>query len=99
MGIVNLVSQIATRQMDQRLRDADEAHRIEGIPLVDYDLYTPYFRQTFALALQMIKVKDPRRFRRVLRYIKGIAALPLGHVEAGYDEKLQVCAVRFQSPP
>jgi hypothetical protein len=85
--------------MEKRLRDADEAQRIEGIPLIDYDLYTPYFRQTFALALQIIKIKDPRRFRRVCQYIKGIVAIPLGHIQAGYDQNLQVCAVRFQPPP
>ena len=47
----------------------------------------------------MLKVKDPRRFRRICRYVKGIVALPIGHAEAGYIEPLKVCAVRFQAPP
>lgn len=93
-----VVDRIFWAEMDRRLKSVDAANRIYGIPLVDYDLYTPYFRQTFALALEILKRQDPRRFQRVCRYIKGIVALPIGHAEAGYLEYLSVCAVRFQAP-
>jgi hypothetical protein len=99
MGVGNILDRLMFREMEHRLHTADEANRIEGIPLVDYDLYTPYFRQTFAAALKGLKAKDPRRFRRICQYIKGIVALPIGHVQAGYIEQLQVCAVRFEPPP
>jgi hypothetical protein len=99
MSIANVVDRMMLREMERRLRSTDEAYRIECIALVDYDLYTPYFRQTFAAALGLIKLKDPRRFRRICRYVKGIVALPIGHVQAGYVEQLQVCAVRFEPPP
>jgi hypothetical protein len=99
MGIVRVVDQMLLREMERRLRSADEAYRIHGIPLVNYDLYTPFFRQTFAGALEVTRLKDPRRFRRVCRYIKGIVALPIGHAHAGYLENLKVCGVRFQPPP
>jgi hypothetical protein len=99
MSIVSVVDRMVLHEMGRRLRSIDEAHRIEGIALVDYDLYTPYFRQTFATALGLIKLKDPRRFRRICRYVKGIVALSIGHVQAGYVEQLQICAVRFEPPP
>jgi hypothetical protein len=101
MSIVSVFDRMMLRGMERRLRSTDEAHRIDGIALVDYGRYryTPYFRQTFAAALGLIKLKDPRRFRRVCRYVKGIVALPTGYVRAGYVEQLQVCTVRFEPPP
>jgi len=99
MSIVSFVDRVMLRRIERRLRSTDEAHRVEGIALVDYALYTPYFRQTFAAALGLIKLKDPRRFRRICRYVKGIVALPMGYVQAGYVEQLQVCTVRFDPPP
>jgi hypothetical protein len=97
MGIASFVDRRVFGEMEQRLRSADAADRIRGIPIVDYDLYTPYLRETFAAAFDMIERKDPRRFRRVCRYLKGIVALPVNS-EAGYVPQLQVCAVRFQPP-
>ena len=95
MDILRFLNRRVLGEMEQRLRSADAAERIRGIPLVDYDLYTPYLRETFAAAFDMIERKDPRRFRRVCRYLKGIVALPINS-EAGYVPQLQVCAVRFQ---
>jgi hypothetical protein len=83
--------------MEQRLRSADETYRVRGIPIVDYDDYTPYLRETFAAALDLIERKDPRRFQRVCHCLKGIVALPVNS-EAGYVPQLQVCAVRFRPP-
>jgi hypothetical protein len=96
--MASVVERIFWREMDQRLKSVDAEDRIYGIPLVDYDLYTPCFRETFGLALEILKKKDARRFQRVCRYIKGIVALPIGHPEAGYLEYLSVCAVRFRQP-
>ena len=84
-------------EMQQRLQSADETYRIRGIPVVDYDLYTPYLRERFAAALDLAERKDPRRFRRICRYLKGIVSLPVNS-EAGYIPQLQACAVRFQPP-
>jgi hypothetical protein len=98
MSIASIVDHAILREMQKRLNSTDDAHRPHGIPVVDYDLYTPFFRQTIALALEIVRRKDPRRFRRICRYVKGVVALPIGHAQAGYIEQLQVCAVRFQPP-
>src|ERR1700719_5088096 len=98
MSIVGLLDRVVFGEMERRLRSADQAYRIRGIPLVDYDLYTPFFRETFAAALELAERKDPRRLRRICRYLKGIVNLPV-NAEAGYILQLQVCAVRFQPPP
>jgi hypothetical protein len=97
MVVTSLLDRAVFREMEQRLRSVDEAYCIRGIPIVDYDLYTPYLRETFAAALDLIERKDPRRFRRVCDYLKGIVALPVNAV-AGYLPQLQVCAVRFHPP-
>jgi hypothetical protein len=38
MGIASFLDRAIFRKMEQRLRSADEAYRIRGIPIVDYDL-------------------------------------------------------------
>ncbi len=75
------------------------AGEVEGSGLIDYPRNTPYFRETFATALDVLRQRDPRRYKRVVTHIRRIMNFPIGYSGAGYIRHLKAYATSFRSPP
>jgi hypothetical protein len=69
---------------------------VEGIVLIDYPQNTPFFRETFAAALQILQQRDPRRHKRVLTHVRRIMNFPVGYSGAGYIQHLKAYATSLQ---
>ena len=78
-----------------RLQRTSEVDRIEGIILADTQ-DSLLFRSAVPAALQLIKNLDPRRFRRVQRYIKWIVNCPLPYGGGQYHYPTRTCRLDFE---
>lgn len=77
------------------LQAENEVARFEGIVISDGD-DNPSFRETVLAALQLIKELDPRRFRRIQRYIKWVVNVPLAHGGGEYAYSMHTCRIDFE---
>ena len=73
----------------------NEVARFEGIIISD-PKNEALFRETVVAALQLIKELDPRRFRRIRRYITWIVNVMLPHGGARYAHSMRTCKIDFE---
>ena len=97
--MANIFTRILVWPYEQWFLRTRTVGEIEGIALVDYPRNTPFFRETFATTLDILKQRDPRRYRRVLTHVRRIMNFPVGYSGAGYIQHLKAYATSFQPPP
>lgn len=74
------------------------AGEVEGLALIDYPRDTPYLRETFATALEILQRRDPHHYKRVLKHIRRVMNFPIGYSGAGYIQHLSAYATSFRPP-
>jgi hypothetical protein len=97
--VANIFTRILVWPYEQWFLRTRSAGEVEGIALVDYPRNTPFFRDTFATALQILRQRDPRRHTRVLTHVRRIMNFPIGYSGAGYIQHLKAYATSLQPPP
>ena len=97
--MASIITRILAWPYEQWFLHTRAAGEIEGIALVDYPRNTPFFRETFATALEILRQRDPRRHKRVITHVQRIMNFPVGYSGAGYIQHLKAYATSFQSPP
>ncbi len=97
--MANILTRVLVWPYEQWFLRTRGVGEVEGIALVDYPRNTPFFRETFAAALQILQQRDPRRHKRVLRHVRRIMNFPVGYSGAGYIQHLKAYATSFQPPP
>ena len=96
--MANILTRILVWPCEQWFLRTRSVGEIEGIILIDYPRNTPFFRETFAMALQILQQRDPRRHKRVLRHVRRIMNCPVGYSGAGYIQHLKAYATSLQPP-
>ena len=77
------------------LQAKNEVAKFEGITLSDADENVS-FRETVLEALRLVKDLDPRRFRRIQRYIKWVVNVPLAYGGGEYAYSMRTCRLDFE---
>lgn len=77
------------------LQAKNEVARFEGIIISDPQEKV-LFRETVLAALHLIKDLDPRRFRRLQKYIKWIVNVMLPYGGAEYAYSMRTCKIDFE---
>jgi hypothetical protein len=96
--VANILSRVLVWPYEQWFLRTRSIGEVEGIVLIDYPRNTPFFRETFATALQILQQRDPRRHKRVLRHVRRIMNFPVGYSGAGYIQHLKAYATSLQPP-
>ena len=96
--MANILSRVLVWPYEQWFLRTRSIGEVEGIVLIDYPRNTPFFRETFATALQILQQRDPRRHKRVLRHVRRIMNFPVGYSGAGYIQHLKAYATSLQPP-
>jgi hypothetical protein len=96
--VANILTRLLVWPYEQWFLRTRSVGEVEGIVLVDYPRNTPFFRETFATALQILQQRDPRRHKRVLRHVRRIMNFPVGYSGAGYIQHLKAYATSLQPP-
>jgi len=96
--VANIITRILVWPYEQWFLRTRSVGEVEGIILVDYPQNTPFFRETFATALQILQQRDPHRHKRVLTHVRRIMNFPVGYSGAGYIQHLKAYATSFQPP-
>ena len=96
--VANVLTRLLVWPYEQWFLRTRSVGEVEGIVLVDYPRNTPFFRETFATALQILQQRDPRRHKRVLRHVRRIMNFPVGYSGAGYIQHLKAYATSLQPP-
>jgi hypothetical protein len=96
--VASIITRILVWPYEQWFLHTRAAGEVEGIVLVDYPRNTPYFRETFATALEILRQRDPRRHKRVITHVQRIMNFPVGYSGAGYIQHLKAYATSFQPP-
>lgn len=97
MSIRATIARLAERAAFAVQRHSEVA-RYEGIILADLRRRSPYFQKILLAALRLLQCSDPRRFRRVQRYIHYIVNRTLDHPGAQYDYETLTCRIDFEEP-
>lgn len=97
--MANILTRVLVWPYEQWFLRTRSIGRVEGIVLVDYPRNTPFFRETFATALQILQQRDPRRHKRVLTHVRRIMNFPpVGYSGAGYIQHLKAYATSLPPP-
>ena len=96
--MANILTRVLVWPYEQWFLRARSVGEVEGIVLIDYPRNTPFLRETFATALQILQQRDPRRHKRVLRHVRRIMNFPVGYSGAGYIQHLKAYATSLQPP-
>jgi hypothetical protein len=96
--VANILTRVLVWPYEQWFLHTRSIGEVEGIVLIDYPRTTPFFRETFATALQILQQRDPRRHKRVLRHVRRIMNFPVGYSGAGYIQHLKAYATSLQPP-
>src|SRR5260370_5398029 len=94
-----IITRILVWPYEQWFLHTRAAGEVDGIALVDYPRNTPYFRETFATALDILRQRDPRRYNRVIPHVRRIMNFPVGYSGVGYIQHLKAYATSFRPPP
>jgi hypothetical protein len=97
--VANIITRVLVWPYEQWFLRTRAVGNVEGIALVDYPRNTPFFREIFATALQILQQRDPRQHRRVLRYGRSIINFPIGYSGAGYIQHLKAYTTSLQPLP
>ena len=74
-----------------------EVGQFAGIHIADIRGGAPAFLNTVVSALELIKLHDPRRFRRVERHVRWIANSTVSHGGQCYCGQTQTCRIDFEN--
>jgi hypothetical protein len=96
--VANILTRVLVWPYEQWFLRTRSVGEVERIVLVDYPRNTPFFRETFAAALQILQQRDPRRHKRVLTHVRRIMNFPVGYSGAGYIQHLKAYATSLQPP-
>ena len=97
--MASIITRILVWPYEQWFLHTRAAGEVDGIALIDYPRNTPYFRETFATALDILRQRDPRRYKRVVTHVRRIMNFPVGYSGAGYIQHLKAYATSFRPPP
>jgi len=96
--LANIITRVLVWPYEQWFLRTRKVGEVEGIVLIDYPQNTPFFRETFASALQILQQRDPRRHKRVRTHVRRIMNFPVGYSGAGYIHHLKAYATSLQPP-
>ena len=82
--VANIITRVLVWPYERWFLRTRNVGEVEGIVLIDCPQNTPFFRETFASALQILQQRDPRRHKRVRTHVRRIMNFPVGYSGAGY---------------